>query len=205
MRPLASLGTVLIIFVGSTTQKGGQSGMTACSADSVIIGAYACAALAAQYRPPEKAPSSSAVEVDAGPRSPSSLTTTTARPSVLTLIAASTRSPRCFIRAAIFLPAPRSSDNPITWPRCTGFAAQVFPSLPPKSANAPSAGLYGFVHHLCLMAGKLADRRERKSNANANQTPDYFPGWGRRLIACALLAVIIAPRPQTPTPRSPHR
>ena len=54
--PLASLGTVLIIFVGSTTQKGGQSGMTACSADSVIIGAYACAALA-HNRPPEKVPS----------------------------------------------------------------------------------------------------------------------------------------------------
>ncbi len=54
--PLASQGFGLIVFIGSTTQKGGQSGMTACSADSVIIGAYARAAIA-QNRPPEKAPS----------------------------------------------------------------------------------------------------------------------------------------------------
>ena len=52
--PLASQGAGLIIFICSRIQKGGQSGMTACSADSVIIGAYARAAIA-QNRPPEKA------------------------------------------------------------------------------------------------------------------------------------------------------
>ena len=46
-----------IIFIGSTTQKGGQSGMTACSADSVIIGVYAREATA-QDRPHGNAPKS---------------------------------------------------------------------------------------------------------------------------------------------------
>ena len=48
---MASQGTVLIIFIGSTTQKGGHSGMIACSTDSVIIGVSTRAAIAQKPLP----------------------------------------------------------------------------------------------------------------------------------------------------------